>query len=50
MDKGALIMHRCHGVTTGIASEATRAVTKIKATITQRFAINDCEVDAEVDW
>lgn len=49
MDKGAFIMHRCHGVTTDITSDAKRAVTKMKATITQRFAIDGCEVDAEAD-
>ena len=49
MDKGAFIMHRCHGTTTGINPEATRAVTKMKATITQRFSIDGKEVDAECD-
>lgn len=49
MDKGAFIMHRCHGVTTDITPDATRAVTKMKATITQRFVIDGCEVDAEAD-
>jgi len=49
MDKGAFIMHRCHGVTTDITQDAIRAVTKMKATITQRFTIDGCEVDAEVD-
>jgi hypothetical protein len=49
MDKGAFIMHRCHGTTTDISPDGLRAVTKMKATITQRFAIQDCEVDAESD-
>lgn len=49
MDKGAFIMHRCHGVSSDITPEATRAVTKMKATITQRFTIDGCEVDAEAD-
>lgn len=49
MDKGAFIMHRCHGTTTDINPKATRAVSKMKATITQRFIIDDCEVDAESD-
>lgn len=49
MDKGAFIMHRCHGVTTDITPDATRAVTKMKATITQRFTIDGCEVDVEAD-
>lgn len=49
MDKGAFIMHHCHGCTTDIDSSATRAVTKMKATIIQRFEINDCVVDAESD-
>jgi len=49
MDKGAFIMHRCHGATTDINTEATRAVTKMKATITQRFTIDGCEVDTESD-
>ncbi|KAJ9649714.1 Vacuolar protease A [Coniosporium tulheliwenetii] len=49
MDKGAFIMHRCHGASTDINPEATRAVTKMKATITQRFIMEGCEVDAESD-
>jgi hypothetical protein len=49
MDRGAFIMHRVHGSTTDINSEATRAVTKMKATITQRFILDGCEVDAESD-
>jgi len=49
MDKGAFIMHRCHGTTTDINLEGTRAVTKMKATITQRFTIDGAEVDAESD-
>lgn len=49
MDKGAFIMHRCHGVTTDITPDGLRAVTKMKATITQRFEIDNCEVDAETD-
>lgn len=49
MDKGAFIMHRCHGISTDINTDATRAVTKMKATITQRFVIQECEVDAESD-
>jgi hypothetical protein len=49
MDKGAFIMHRIHGSTTDINPAATRAVTKMKATITQRFTLDACEVDAESD-
>ena len=49
MDKGAFIMHRCHGSSTDINADATRAVTKMKATITQRFELEGCEVDAESD-
>ncbi|OJJ67261.1 hypothetical protein ASPBRDRAFT_200415 [Aspergillus brasiliensis CBS 101740] len=55
MDKGAFIMHRVHGSTTDINPEGTRAVTKMKATITQRFSEVECvsggvcEVDAESD-
>lgn len=49
MDNGAFIMHRCHGITTDINLDATRAVTKMKATITQRFDLDGCEVDAESD-
>jgi hypothetical protein len=41
MDKGVFIMHRIHGTTTDINKEATRAVTKMKATITQRFEFED---------
>lgn len=49
MDKGSFTMHRIHGSTTDINTEATRAVTKMKATITQRFTVDGCEVDAESD-
>ncbi|RSL81046.1 hypothetical protein CEP52_017278 [Fusarium oligoseptatum] len=49
MDKGAFIMHRCHGSSTDVNLDATRAITKMKATITQRFNIDGCEVDAESD-
>jgi hypothetical protein len=49
MDAGAFIMHRCHGVSTDIRRDATRAVTKMKATITQRFALEGGEADAESD-
>ena len=49
MDKGAFIMHRCHGVTTDISPDGLRAVTKMKATITQRYNIVGREVDAESD-
>lgn len=49
MDKGAFIMHRCHGTSTDINPEATRAVTKLKATITQRFEVDGTEFDVEAD-
>lgn len=50
MDGGAFIMHRCHGSSTDIDTSARRAVTKMKATITQRFVLDgDIEVDAESD-
>lgn len=49
MDKGAFIMHRCHGISTDINLDGTRAVTKMKATITQRFQLDGMEVDAESD-
>lgn len=50
MDRGAFIMHRCHGSTTDIDASATRAVTKMEATITQRFVLpRNIEVDAESD-
>lgn len=49
MDKGAFIMHRIHGSSTDITPDAQRAVTKMKATITQRFTIDGAEVDAESD-
>lgn len=49
MDAGAFIMHRCHGSTTDVTPDATRAVTKMKATITQRFNLDGAEVDAESD-
>lgn len=49
MDEGAFIMHRCHGASTDINESVTRAVTKMKATITQRFDLDGCVVDAESD-
>lgn len=49
MDSGAFIMHRVHGSTTDINASATRAVTKMKATITQRFSLDGVQVDAESD-
>lgn len=48
-EKGSFIMHRCHGVTTDINTDGSRAVMKMKATITQRFSLDDSEVDAESD-
>jgi hypothetical protein len=49
MDMGAFVVHRVHGTTTEINPASTRAVTKMKATISQRFVIDGCEVDAEAD-
>lgn len=54
MDKGAFIMHRIHGSTTDISPDGLRAVTKMKATITQRFTLpgekgGEVEADAESD-
>jgi len=43
-------MHRIHGTSTDINPSGTRAVTKMKATITQRFDLGaGAEVDAESD-
>jgi hypothetical protein len=42
-------MHRIHGSTTDIHPTGNRAVTKMKATITQRFEIDGCLADAESD-
>ncbi|GFF55617.1 uncharacterized protein ATEG_07673.1 [Aspergillus udagawae] len=55
MDNGVFIMHRVHGSTTDIDPSGVRAVTKMKATITQRFSGlrcasgGTCEADAESD-
>ncbi|TKA49642.1 Pea pathogenicity protein 2 [Friedmanniomyces endolithicus] len=49
MDDGKFIMHRCLGVSTDISLEGDRAVTKMKAQITQRFVLDGCEVDVDVD-
>ncbi|KAK3676652.1 hypothetical protein LTR78_003427 [Recurvomyces mirabilis] len=49
VDQGVFIMHRAHGVTSNLHLDAGRAVTKMKATITQRFELDGCEVDAEAD-
>jgi hypothetical protein len=48
-DNGAFIMHRCLGTSTDITPDATRAVTKMKAQITQRFTLEGCEVDVDAD-
>jgi hypothetical protein len=37
MDNGAFIMHRIHGSSVDITSDGSRAVVKMKASITQRF-------------
>ena len=42
-------MHRIHGTTSDIAPDGLRAVTKMKATITQRFDLDGAECDAESD-
>jgi hypothetical protein len=42
-------MHRCHGASTDINTAGTRAVTKLKATITQRFEVDGTEFDVEAD-
>jgi hypothetical protein len=47
INRGAFIMHRVHGSTTDI--QGNRGITKMKATITQRFILDECEVDAESD-
>src|SRR6202022_2489157 len=47
MDRGAFIMHRIHG--TSVDLQGNRAVAKMKATITQRFNLENCLVDAESD-
>ncbi|KAJ9096813.1 hypothetical protein QFC21_005084 [Naganishia friedmannii] len=51
MDNGAFIMHRIHGSSVDITPDATRAVVKMKASITQRFSLppQGYEVDAESD-
>ncbi|KAM0554868.1 hypothetical protein ACHAPJ_006603 [Fusarium lateritium] len=49
MDKGAFIMHRCHGSSTDINAAGTRGMTKLKATITQRFEVDGAEFDVEAD-
>lgn len=49
VENGVFIMHRCHGISTEINEKMTRAASKMKATITQRFVLDGCEVDAESD-
>lgn len=49
MDRGVFVLHRTHGLTTDINAAATRAITKMKATITQRFVIDGFDVDVEAD-
>jgi hypothetical protein len=46
-EKGVFIMHRIHGTSVDLAG--TRAICKMKATITQRFNLDGIEVDAESD-
>lgn len=49
MDNGVPIMHPFQGASTDINPEATRAVTKMEAAITQRITIRGYEGDAESD-
>jgi hypothetical protein len=55
MDGGAFIMHRCCGISSDVAVDdagdgvGRRAVTKMKAVITQRFELEGGEVDVEAD-
>jgi hypothetical protein len=49
MDAGAFIMHRVYGTTTDILPDASRAVTKMKSSITQRFVLAGAEVDVDVE-
>ena len=42
-------MHRCHGASNNINTVGTRAVTKLKATVTQNFEVDDTEFDVETD-
>lgn len=49
MDRGAFTMPRCYGSSTDIDIGGTRAVTKLKATITQRFRADCVEFDVEAD-
>ncbi|KAK4570415.1 hypothetical protein LTR86_002495 [Recurvomyces mirabilis] len=48
-DDGAFIMHRCLGASTDIDPAGTRAVTQMKAIITQRFVLDGCEVDVDAE-
>lgn len=47
MDDGAHIMHRFHSTTVDIVGN--RAVAKMKATVTKRFLLDGCLVDAEMN-
>jgi hypothetical protein len=49
MDVGAFIILRCHGISTEINQQGMRAVTKMKARITQRFILDGIDADAESD-
>jgi len=49
MDRGAFIMHRVHRSTPDINPTTLQAVTKMKATITQRFDLDGALVDTESD-
>ncbi|KAJ9643890.1 hypothetical protein H2199_003756 [Coniosporium tulheliwenetii] len=48
-EKGDFIMHRECGTLVDLDLAQSRAVGKMKATITQRFTLDGCEVDVECD-
>jgi len=47
--KGDFIMHRENGTLVDLNPAAHRAIGKMKATITQRFTLDGCDVDIECD-
>lgn len=50
VDKTAFIMNGYLGFTTDISREATLAVTKLEAIVTQRSEVDGCGMDAVADW
>ncbi len=50
MNNNPFIVHRVHGLTTGINASTTLTITKIKITMTQCFDLDGCLAAAKFDY